>query len=45
MNVVSEPLETDEADWLEVPPGSFCVFEGDAVTITHFVPEPLREAA
>ena len=32
--VVSEPLETDEADWLEVPPGSFCVFEGDAVHVS-----------
>ena len=43
--VVSEPLEADEADWLEVPPGSFCVFEGEAVTITPFVVAPLREAA
>ena len=43
--VVSEPLETDEADWLEVPPGSFCVFEGETVTITPFVVQRLREAA
>ena len=43
--MVSEPLETDEADWLEVPPGSFCVFEGERVTITPFVVEQLRAAA
>lgn len=43
--VVSEPLETDEGDWLEVPPGSFCVFEEDRVTITPFALEPVRAAA
>ena len=42
--VVSEPLEADEADWLEVPPGSFCVFEGEAVTIRPFVVQPLQNA-
>ena len=36
--VVSEPLEPDECDWLEVPQGSFCVFEGDTVQITPFAP-------
>lgn len=43
--VVSEPLETDEADWLEVPPNSFCVFEGEDVTITPFQPHALETAA
>ena len=36
--VVSEPLEPDECDWLEVPQGSFCTFEGDDVCITPFAP-------
>lgn len=36
--VVSEPLESDQADWQEVPPGSFCVFERDQLTITPFQP-------
>lgn len=36
--VVSEPLESDEGDWQEVPPSSFCVFEGERVTIAPFVP-------
>ena len=43
--VVSEPLESDETGWLEVPPGSFCVFEGERVTITPFIVEQLRAAA
>ena len=43
--VVSEPLETDEKDWLEVPPGSFCVFEGEDVTITPFAPVAAEAAA
>lgn len=34
--VVSEPLETDEGDWDEVPAGSFCVFEGEAVAVLPF---------
>ncbi|MFN3524613.1 MAG: class II glutamine amidotransferase [Paracoccus sp. (in: a-proteobacteria)] len=34
--VVSEPLETDEEDWLEVPPGSFCIFDRDRVQILPF---------
>lgn len=36
--IVSEPLEADEADWLEVPQGSFCIFEGQEVTILPFAP-------
>ena len=45
--VVSEPLEADEADWREVPPGSFCIFDRDrdGVEITPFRPEPAAEAA
>lgn len=43
--VVSEPLEQDEADWIEVPAGSFCTFEGAEVTIRPFAPEPARAAA
>jgi glutamine amidotransferase len=42
--VVSEPLANGEAGWEIVPPGSFCTFEGEAVTIRPFVPE-LRAAA
>ena len=38
--VVSEPLEVGECDWHEVPPGSFCTFEGKRVSIEPF--EPLR---
>ena len=43
--VVSEPLESDEEDWLEVPPQSFCVFDGAQMTMTPFHPEALRAAA
>lgn len=43
--VVSEPLETDQLDWKEVPQGSFCVFEGEQVTVTPFVPQAVAEAA
>lgn len=42
--VVSEPLEQDEADWVEVPAGSFCIFDGEAVTVTPFTPDPKQEA-
>ncbi|MGD9917850.1 MAG: class II glutamine amidotransferase [Paenirhodobacter sp.] len=42
--VVSEPLEDSEGDWEEIPPGSFCIFEGKRVTIEPFAPE-LRAAA
>ncbi|WP_312527834.1 class II glutamine amidotransferase [Paracoccus sp. (in: a-proteobacteria)] len=43
--VVSEPLEADEKDWHEVPPGSFCIFEGEDVTITPFQPAIASAAA
>ncbi|MDM7255867.1 MAG: class II glutamine amidotransferase [Paracoccus sp. (in: a-proteobacteria)] len=43
--VVSEPLESDETGWLEVPPASFCVFEAEQVTITPFTPQKLSIAA
>ncbi|TMV93700.1 class II glutamine amidotransferase [Thioclava sp. BHET1] len=36
--VVSEPLEVDEQDWHEIPPGSFCIFEGKRVTVEPFTP-------
>lgn len=43
--VVSEPLETDEADWQEVPPGSFCTFADDGVRIEPFAPAGIARAA
>lgn len=43
--VVSEPLESNEADWEEVPPGSFCVFDGQSVTIRPFAPMGNTRAA
>lgn len=43
--VVSEPLETDEDDWQEVPQGSFCVFDGADVTIRPFSPKMQVQAA
>ena len=43
--VVSEPLEQDESDWLEVPPQTFCVFEGREVSIRPFLPDAARAAA
>lgn len=43
--VVSEPLEQDEGDWIEVPAGSFCTFDGAGVTIRPFAPEGIRLAA
>lgn len=43
--VVSEPLEAEEADWQEVPPGSFCIFEGEKVVIQPFQPIPAEAAA
>lgn len=42
--VVSEPLDLEEEDWLEVPEGSFCTFEGDSVRIEPFA-LPLARAA
>lgn len=41
--VVSEPLEDGEGDWIPVPPGSFCIFEGASLTIEPFAPQ--RQAA
>ncbi|TRW98290.1 class II glutamine amidotransferase [Paracoccus sp. M683] len=43
--VVSEPLETDEDDWQEVPQGSFCIFEGEGVQISPFCPVRQARAA
>lgn len=43
--VVSEPLETDEGDWIALAPGSFCVFEGETVAMSSFSPERTRAAA
>ncbi|MDO5621947.1 MAG: class II glutamine amidotransferase [Paracoccus sp. (in: a-proteobacteria)] len=43
--VVSEPLEQDEADWSEIPAGSFCVFEGRQVSVTPFAPALTEVAA
>ena len=45
MAVVSEPLETDEGDWSEVPAGSFCTFAGDTVLIEEFRPGHLSAVA
>ena len=42
--VVSEPLESHEC-WEEVPPGSFCTFEGGAVQVEPFAPQSLSRAA
>lgn len=38
--VVSEPLQDGEDDWQAVPPGSFCTFDGDRVTVDPFAPAP-----
>ena len=43
--VVSEPLETGQQDWEEIPPGSFCIFEGKSVTVEPFAPSARRVAA
>lgn len=43
--VVSEPLEADEADWREVPAGSFCVFEREMVQIMPFQPTGTQTVA
>jgi glutamine amidotransferase len=36
--VVSEPYDTDHGNWIEVPKGSFCRFEGQTCEITLFSP-------
>lgn len=43
--VVSEPLETGEGGWKAVPAGTFCVFDGDTVTVTPFNPWGLATVA
>ncbi|MDO5646659.1 class II glutamine amidotransferase [Paracoccus sp. (in: a-proteobacteria)] len=43
--VVSEPLETDETGWQEVPAGSFCVFDRRDVQISAFCPDHQSAAA
>ncbi|MDZ7907144.1 MAG: class II glutamine amidotransferase [Gemmobacter sp.] len=43
--IVSEPLETDEGDWLEIPTASFCTFEGQGLTVEPFLPCRLAAAA
>ncbi|MCA2010063.1 class II glutamine amidotransferase [Cereibacter sphaeroides] len=43
--VVSEPLEADEADWEQIPQGSFCLFRGQSVEIRPFAPGALQQAA
>ncbi len=45
MAVVSEPLETDEGDWTEVPEGAFCTFDGARVQVQDFAPCRLAAAA
>lgn len=45
MAVVSEPLESDEGGWTEVPPASFCTFEGQGVKVEPFLPCRLALAA
>lgn len=42
--VVSEPLEADKC-WEPVPPGSFCTFEADRVTVEPFRPALYAAAA
>ncbi len=43
--VVSEPLDSDEGGWEEVPAGSFCTFDGAKLHVEAFVPERLAQAA
>ena len=43
--VVSEPLESDQGDWLEIPSASFCTFEGADVVVEPFMPCRLAAAA
>lgn len=43
--VVSEPLESGEGGWIEVPAFSFCIFEGAGVEIHPFHPCRLKLAA
>lgn len=43
--VVSEPLEAEEGGWEEVPPYSFCTFDGASVRVEDFLPCRLAAAA
>lgn len=43
--VVSEPLESGEGGWIEVPPYSFCTFGPEGVTRADFLPCRLAAAA
>lgn len=43
--VVSEPFDGEVEDWTEVPHGSFCVFEGERVTVEAFRPASLSACA
>ena len=43
--VVSEPLESGQSGWSELPPGSFCTFDGTDAHIQAFEPEAARIAA
>ena len=43
--VVSEPLESGEVGWQEVPPGTVCIFGPDGVTTHDFLPCRLAAAA
>jgi glutamine amidotransferase len=36
--IVSEPLETGETGWEEIPPATFCTFDGASVTVEPFLP-------
>lgn len=45
MAVVSEPLESDEGGWTEVPTASFCTFQGADVRVEDFHPCRLAVAA
>lgn len=45
MAVVSEPLEDGEDDWTEIPPASFCTFDGEDVRVEPFFPCRCAEAA
>jgi len=43
--VVSEPLEAEEHGWEEVPPYSFCTFDGETAMVEDFLPCRLASAA
>lgn len=43
--VVSEPLEDDQSDWHEVPPGSFCTFTRDGAEVQPFCCDERAAAA